>query len=230
MLPLGMSKFRLGRITATELVKAAAKEYPITRRAGYGQAEVTSKFWWQSRMKLNQGDTGICVACTFVHRRADGPIPTSGLDLAYAKDLYVAATGDASLQQGTNAWYVCEELRARRAISHYYWVTNATQMVNTVLTVGTVCVGTDWHTSMFVPKRKHGKLFVEVDFTSNVEGGHEYLISGLELKPKSGPPFYRLKNSWGKDWGDQGNACIAVKDLHELLFRRGGDAVVITEL
>jgi aminopeptidase C len=62
-------------------------------------------------------------------------------------------------------------------------------------------------------------------------GGHEIVISAVNLEPDDeGPPFYRIKNSWGTSWGKNGTARIAKDDLDDLIFAQGGDTVLIKEV
>jgi hypothetical protein len=144
--------------------------------------------------------------------------------------LYLDASGDTTYQKGTNAWYACRVLMERGTISAYHWITTPEEMKNTVLAVGSVAVGTDWFNSMFEPVSQYSNRYIKVNPGSGLAGGHEYLINGVNLNPSSGPPFYRVKNSWGRGWGKDGTARIAVADLHDLLFNRGGDAVIVSEV
>jgi hypothetical protein len=87
-----------------------------------------------------------------------------------------------------------------------------------------VVFGTDWLDSMFHP-RPSGLL--EVDFDSRIAGGHAYLARGLLLKPAIGEPklgpVLRFRNSWGRDWGRNGDFFIRVEDV-EALLNQGGEA------
>ena len=219
----------LGRVPAPEEVARAASLYPVTRRVDYRTATNTYKYWWQGGAWLDQGQTGTCVGHAFAHRRADSPVPKGGIDSAYAMKLYLDASGDSTYQVGTNAVYACRVLKERGTISDYSWVTSAEELRNTVLAVGSVCVGTAWFESMFDPYSKYSAKYLRVDPSSGIAGGHEYLINGLNLQPTYGRPYYRLKNSWGTSWGSKGTARIYCADLEDLLFNRNGDAVIVAE-
>lgn len=207
----------------------AAQLYPVTARAEYQATAATYHYWWEGGVFLDQGQTGTCVGNAFAHRRADSPVPVSGIDEAYAQKLYVDASGDTSLQEGTSGINACRTLATRGTISAYHWITSPTELRNSILTLGTVCVGTDWFNSMFNPTSQYSNSYLKVDPASGVAGGHEYLINGINLNPSSGPAFYRMKNSWGTSWGRGGTARIACTDLEDLIFNRNGDAVVVTE-
>jgi hypothetical protein len=190
---------------------------------------------------LDQGQTGTCVGNAFAHRRADSPVPIPGIDEGYARQLYFDASGDASYQEGTSGIEACRVLATRGSITQYHWITTPEELRNAVLVLGTICVGTYWYNSMFSPKVAYGtqRAYMKVDRQSGLAGGHEYVINGINLAPASGPPFYRMKNSWGLAWpGSEnpgktvlgaGTARFACTDIEELIFSEDGDAVLITE-
>ena len=41
---------------------------------------------------------------------------------------------------------------------------------------------------------------------------HTSLLVGYDLM--SNPPYFRLKNSWGRDWGEKGFYRVAIGDLN----------------
>lgn len=220
----------LGRKPSPETVKAA-KAYPVTKKAGYPiMTAATYKYWWQGGAWLDQGQEGTCVGHAFAHRRADGPVKVEGITHQWARRLYYEASGDETYQQGTSAWAACRVLADRGEIDGYYWARTPDELRNTVLSVGSVCVGTDWYESMFDPVSRYKNKYLKVDRTSRVVGGHEYVINGINLNPTRGKPYYRMKNSWGTSWGKHGTARILAKDLEWLLFERNGDAVIVSEV
>jgi hypothetical protein len=218
----------LGRVAHPD-TPAASALYPVTRRADYRATLATYKYWWQGGAWLDQGQTGTCVGYTFAHRRADSPVPVAGITGTWARNLYVDASGDETLQEGTSGLAACRVLAGRGTITAYHWVTSAQELRNTVLAMGTVCVGTDWYGSMFEPYAKYSNMYLRVDSSSGLAGGHEYLINGINLQPTYGKPYYRVKNSWGTGWGKGGTARILCADLEDLVFNHAGDAVIVTE-
>lgn len=211
------------------LTPEAAALFPITRQADYRASTSTYKYWYQNGSWLDQGQEGTCVGHAFAHRRSDAPVKTEGITHQWARELYYEASGDGTYQKGTSGYAACRVLMDRGTISAYHWVSTPEEMKNTLLTVGSVCIGIDWFNSMFYPVPKYSNQYLTVDPTSGLAGGHEVVINGLNLNPVYGKPYYRLKNSWGTSWGYNGTVRVLVDDLNNLLFNRGGDAVVITE-
>ena len=224
----------LGRIPHPETPQARAA-YPVTARPDYQTSLRTCTYWNESGAWLDQGNTGTCVGNAFAHRYADGPVNHAGIDEAWARQLYVDASGDTSLQEGTSALAACRVLKTRGEITSYHWVTSASELRNTILELGSVCVGINWYSSMDGPYQLHnGRAYFTVDTNSDLRGGHEILVNGINTVPQDGPPFYRIKNSWGRTWPGTklgpGTARFALGDLEQLVFQEDGDAVLIQEV
>jgi hypothetical protein len=85
-----------------------------------------------------------------------------------------------------------------------------------------------------------GHPFLVVNTASGLAGGHEYVINGVSLAPSSGAAYYRMKNSWGRQWPADvmklatvpgpGTARIVCTELEDLIFNRNGDCVLVTEV
>ena len=93
--------------------------------------------------------------------------------------------------------------------------------LKSALQAGPVMVGTVWLQSMFDVDTGSG--YVHVDRTSQVAGGHEYVISAYDASAHA----FRLDNSWSEDWGIKGSAWLSQPDMQWLLSQ-DGDVTVPT--
>jgi hypothetical protein len=100
------------------------------------------------------------------------------------------------------------------------WAFNLNEL-RVALEEGPVVLGLDWYSEMYTAAR--GVLRVR----GEVVGGHAILATGYTPHhDRLGGPAWRLKNSWGPDWGANGSAWISAPDLDRILFRAGGEAAV----
>jgi hypothetical protein len=87
--------------------------------------------------------------------------------------------------------------------------------LKSALQSGPVMVGTVWLESMFDVHPDTG--YVHVDRTTQVAGGHEYVISAYDASALA----FRLDNSWGESWGVKGSAWLTQTDMQWLLSQQG---------
>lgn len=92
--------------------------------------------------------------------------------------------------------------------------------LKSALQTGPLMVGTVWLNSMFAPTPA-GNL--TVDPSSDVAGGHEYVISAYDTAADQ----FRIDNSWGDGWGAHGSAWILATDLQWLLSQQGDVTVPV---
>lgn len=213
---------RLGRIYDPD---ERDRAYPMAAVAPAATAR-TWRYWWPSGWWGDQGATPQCVAYAWLHKIADGPRTTRrtpGVDEVPALEprrLYCAAqkadryAGDCDdpRYDGTTVRAGARVLRRAGMIRAYRWAWDADTVVRTLLEVGPVVVGTSWHAGMSTPG-DDGWLRV----TGGYQGGHAYVLNGVNVDRG----VVRVKNSWGRDWGRDGHAWLAIDDLATLLDDHG---------
>lgn len=192
------------------------------------QAEKTPRvrrYWDDTLWWGDQGKTPMCVGYAWAHWLTCRPAvyyldPAGIYDFAQRIDEREGTDYD-----GTSVRAGAKALRRLGLITSYHWATNLDDLINGILTVGPVVVGTNWYEYMTkVDKRgfihPRGRLL----------GGHAYLISGVNVPAKK----FRIKNSWGRGWGaikrrypGPGRAVISFDDMELLLKRRGEACIAI---
>ncbi|MDP9301853.1 MAG: hypothetical protein M3P43_13325 [Actinomycetota bacterium] len=212
------------------------RDFSVRRIPQLQETTTTRKFWSMGGpdMRLDQGQTGTCQGQAWTNWLIAGPITHpdfpafSDADTAeaFARQLYLDATGDATLEQGAYTRQILKVLTQRTWIGAYYRCSSVDEIVQTILTVGPVCHGSSWFNSMFDPVSEYENSYLRVDEASGVAGGHEYLLSAVNLAPAEGPPYVRVENSWGGSWAHNGCARISIDDLRVLFV---GDAYVCSE-
>jgi hypothetical protein len=111
--------------------------------------------------------------------------------------------------------------RERGWVSGFRWALNMLEL-RAALEEGPVVIGVEWRDGMYEPVA--GALRP----VGPVVGGHCLLVTGYTPNKWKFGPHYRLRNSWGAGWGNNGSAYIAELDLEDILFGSGGEAAVPT--
>jgi hypothetical protein len=118
---------------------------------------------------------------------------------------------------GTSSDAPYKLLRERGEIKSWKWLKGETEVREWVSWYGPCTCGTVWLNDMFYPD-ENGFLTV----SGSVAGGHEYEL--VQYSPTR--DAYRVVNSWGTSWGQNGRAWLRSADLAELL-NQDGDAVTV---
>jgi hypothetical protein len=197
----------------------------------------SSRFWYMGGAWLDQNGFPHCVGYSWTHWIEDGPVEQPNIigNDDYADKLYRQCQKidewPGEDYDGTSVRAGAKILRSRGVLSSYYFAHDIESVKLNVLERGPVVLGTTWYRSMFRPRKYDDRTYVcEVDESSGSGGGHAYLLNGINLDKEIGGEtgFFRLKNSWGRDWAFEGRCFISIADVEKLL-EDGGEMCIATE-
>jgi hypothetical protein len=189
-------------------------------------AAITSRYWDDNIWWGDQGNTPQCVGYAWAHWIDDGPVYHTGTHPYIAPSVIYSNAQKldewaGENYDGTSVRGGVKYLKNSGLVSNYYWGYDVNTLVNTVLNLGPVVVGTNWYYNMFFPNSKNGLI----KLGGSLAGGHAYVINGVATTSK----LFRIKNSWGKSWGQGGHAYISFDDMARLI-REYGEICIATEI
>lgn len=216
----------LGRIPE----KKAEQENYLLSEAMRREAPVEEwpeKRFWVSTVVLDQGNTGTCVGHGFAHRMEDGPIkrPDEEID---PYQIYKRATlldpwpenDDGNVNFGTSVDAGALACKQLGYISNFFWAWDMTTAEEFVLTRGSLVIGVTWYEEMFEPVFREIAPGIDrwiIEPRGPAVGGHCLIVNGRNRELKT----WRLKNSWGRGWGVEGQVSMRDDDLESLLADGG---------
>lgn len=191
--------------------------------------DLTEKYWWADGWWGDQGSTSHCTAYSWLHYVEDGPVIQDSPSRPHQRPLIDPPRlyKESQLRDpfpgenynGSTVRAAAKVLKDLGIIKEYRWAGSIMDVINCVLTIGPMVVGTKWYTGMNQPDSK-GIMKVG----GRGMGGHAYLINGVDTNKN----LFRIKNSWGRSWGNQGFAFINIDDFDKLL-KDGGEACIAFE-
>jgi hypothetical protein len=180
---------------------------------------IESRYWDDDYWWGDQGETSECVGYSLTHWLEDAPVlhdrpipPVVQPNYVYTEAQLIDEWPDDEPYDGTSVRAGASVLQRLGYISEFRWAMTAQEVAVAVLEVGPVVVGTVWTYDMFTPD---GAGVIRP--TGQSVGGHAYLLNGYNTR--SG--YFRIKNSWGRGWGENGHAYLHIDDLQRLLEADG---------
>jgi hypothetical protein len=202
---------RLGRIPQPDPRNANYPSRALIRRA----LPITRRTW-RLDVRLDQGQTPTCVGHAWTHDHAAAP-GTHKVDEGFALNWYRLAQLNDEWPgvdyEGSSTIGGAKAGVKQGFFQQYVWCFSPQDVADTVLSLGPVVMGTSWWTGFFEPT--DGLLRP----TGQIEGGHEWLIRGVDLRTER----FKMSNSWSRSWGDNGDAEIEF-DTVGMLLADDGDA------
>ncbi len=199
----------------------------LPRRA---EAKHVNSRYWTAKPALDQGATSQCVGYSGYQWLT--AFPVSNKPPFTPTDLYHEAQKqdewDGENYEGSSVRGCFKALKDKGYVSEYLWADSVDAIVDHLLTVGPVVMGTNWLEGMFMAD-KDGYID---DIGGKVAGGHAYCLIGANRTRRKGDGTrgaVRVLNSWGVGWQSKGKAWISLAALDELLHQ-DGEACTATEL
>jgi hypothetical protein len=191
--------------------------YPMRELLPRALSTRTDRYWNDEGFWGNQGSAPKCVGYSLAHLIEDGPVTHTGIapivqpDLIYAQAQLIDEWPGTNYD-GTSVRAGAEWLVKAGIFSSYHWAFTLQDIVQAVLELGPVEMGTNWYESMFYPNAA-GVIRIGGD----IAGGHAYVINGVNTKTR----MFRIKNSWGRNWGVKGRAYMSFAEIERLLGEYG---------
>jgi hypothetical protein len=197
-----------------------------------GRVQPRTKLWTPGR-QLDQGEEGACTAFGTAADMLAVPVPVTAVRGVPVDDAFAFAgyqrikridefPGEDYEGSSVNAamkWY-----RELGLISGWWWCKTPAEMIQALIQLGPVVIGTPWWDSMYETSAD-GLITV----SGTVVGGHCILANGYirGCRVHGGAECVRLRNSWGVGWGDPtGHGHLPLDEFSELVFTGNGEVAV----
>jgi hypothetical protein len=225
---------RLDRIPSAD---RRTLNYPVSDALSADQQTPINRDWLfpDNTTVLNQEREGACVGAGITHELMCFPVPIPNLDMTFAREkIYWVAQetdpwpggsypGATPNYEGTGVLYGVQAAVNLGYYQQYRWATSEKDMALALGYLGPAIIGVDWYEGMFDPD-DNGFIHVR----GNKMGGHCCLVTGINIDTPTGrtsrisaPGYYTIHNSWGSEWGDNGNCKISRADMKKLLNNNG---------
>lgn len=172
---------------------------------------------------LDQGEEGACTGFGEEHVRALSPYPQQTRN-SLARDVYVEARRNDEWPgedyEGSSVNGAMKAARNMGLIKEWRWNRTMAEVRHSLSYHGAIEFGTWWWSGMW-DADPDGFIHPR----GSRVGGHAYAVSGYNIL--NGARRYRMENSWGPGWGDNGGAWIWEDDLEALLNDDGEAATPV---
>lgn len=197
---------------------AKSRQYPIRTLV----PKKPRSYSWSVKAWLDQGREGACVGYAWSHELVARPAVVTTVTDRTAYTLYKAAQAlDEWPGEDYSGTSIIAGAKAVQALGHmdeYRWAFGLDDLILAVGYAGPAVLGLNWYEGMF---DADDKGFIKP--TGSLAGGHAILCYGVNVKGR----YFKLHNSWGKDFGINGSCFITFEDMDRLLHEQGEAAIPI---
>lgn len=177
-------------------------------------------YTWRCGTVLDQGREGACVGFGWAHELAARPVVVPGVTANSAQAIYRHAqridVWEGEDYEGTSVLAGAKAVQAGGYMDEYRWAFGLDDLRLAVGSHGPAVIGVNWYAGMF---DTDSAGYVRV--TGDVVGGHCVVVHGVSQRTGR----FRIRNSWGPDWGVNGEAWVSFDDMARLLGENG-EAVI----
>jgi hypothetical protein len=197
-------------------------------------ALVREERMWRTGAVLDQGPFPHCVGYAVYQFLISAPfMARKGRVLPGPVDIYNGAQDNdewfGNNYEGTSGRGALKWLMKQGIVSNFRMAPDGPTMKNYILLESGLMVGTEWFMGMSNPKwleNKNGTRSAWIEPTGAYEGGHETFWCGFSKKRDA----YRVLNSWGPGYGENGRVWIDRQVAEHLVFGLNGDAYAAMEI
>lgn len=179
-------------------------------------------YTWKCPVWLDQGTEGACVGFSTAQKIATRYAALSGVDNRIATMLYKSAQKldewEGEDYEGSSVLGGMKAAQQAGFIKSYHWAFTIEEVILALGYNGGGVAGINWYTGMFQPD-----INGIIKPSGSVAGGHAILVNGIDLKRR----LVRFHNSWGRDWGVNGEAFMDIDEFAKLLKEDGEFAVPV---
>jgi hypothetical protein len=198
---------------------------------------------WSCDVVLDQGREGACVGFAWTHELAARPhvyspvsndLAMNGYKRARQLDEYPGEDySGTSVLAGIKAFSELLNDDGLPVYGQYRWAFGTEDVLRVAGYKGPLVLGINWYYNMYTPDAKN---FIHA--SGEVVGGHAILLNGVKIVKKPGityayhladidmdKSYVKLHNSWGADFGINGECYVTVRDLDKLL-KDDGEACI----
>ena len=205
------TEYKLGRIPEFD---NRSRGFPI--RALLGAPRPPRSYTWNCYAQLDQDGVGACVGFSWAAELAARPVIIKNVTNAIGMSIYKRAQQldewPGEDYEGSSVLGGAKAVSEYGFLDEYRWGFSLSDALEAISYHGPAVLGINWYSGMFSP----GPAGI-IKPTGAIAGGHAILANGISAKKQ----LVRLHNSWGTDWGINGDAFLSFEDLGTLLKEEG---------